>query len=131
IDNFTNSTIGNVSATINCVVVKSTYRAIRQFLNSDSKENKLVINGGVVEGVNKGIFFHDPSKKANKGTLTIAANASVNSAYLFVTAGSTEWPVEVSIAESAMTGEVTSANVPEGYSVVVENGFYVVKKVSE
>ena len=48
--------------------------------------------------------------------------------YLFVTAGSTEWPVEVSIAASALVGDskITSGNVPVQYEVVEENGNWVV-----
>ena len=132
IDSLTNSTIGDVHVTINGGTVKSTYRAIRQFLNSDSKQNILVINGGTVEGVNKAVFFHDPSKKANNGTLTIGDGAKViGGVYLYVTEGSTEWPVEVSISASAV-GEngITTKNVPEKYALSEVNGSYTVEKLA-
>ena len=62
--------------------------------------------------------MQDPSKNANTGKLVVEEGARLNGdVYLFVTAGSTEWPVEVSIAASAVNGEVISGNVPEKYSV--------------
>ena len=130
IDILTNSGIGDATCTINGGHIKSTYRAIRQFLNCDKKMNTLVVNGGVIEGANKSIWMQDPSKKSNLGTLTVAAEAQLKGdVYLFVTAGSTEWPVEVSIASAALVGEstVVTGNVPEQYEVVEENGVWTVK----
>ena len=129
IDILTNGTIGDVKATINGATIKSTYRAVRQFLNSNSKKNELIIKAGsVIEGAanNYGVFFHDPSTKANNGTLIIEEGATVQGVYLFVTAGSTEWPVEFSIAVSSITGEkgVVAANVPAGLAVGNENGVW-------
>ncbi len=128
IDILTNGNIGDVMATINGATVKSNYRAIRQFLNSDSKQNELIIKAGsVIEGENKGIFFHDPSAKANNGKLIVEDGARVNSAYLFVTEGSTKWPVEVSIAKTAMNlSDITTKNVPETYELIEEGNNYVV-----
>ena len=129
IDILTNGGNGNSHCTINGGHIKSTYRAIRQFLNSDSNMNTLVVNGGVIEGANKSIWMQDPSKKSNLGTLTVAAEAQLKGdVYLFVTAGSTEWPVEVSIASAALVGESTvlTGNVPEQYQVVEENGVWTV-----
>ena len=131
IDNLTNGTIGDVNATISGTV-KSTYRAVRQFLNSDSKENNLTIkSGAVIEGENNGVFFHDPSQKANNGKIVVENGANVNGVYLFVTAGSTEWPVEVSIADASI-GEkgVTYKNVPANYAVVNKDGVWTVESVS-
>ncbi|MBR6545198.1 MAG: hypothetical protein IKT66_07265 [Alistipes sp.] len=132
IDALTNGGIGAVKTTINGATVKSTYRAVRQFLNSDSTQNELVVKAGTVlesTGNNKSIFFHDPSTKANLGKLTVEEGALLyGDVYLFVTEGSTEWPVEVSIAASALVdnSEVLSANVPAGYAVELENGVYSV-----
>ena len=130
IDNLTNGKGTYAETIVNGGTVKSTYRGIRQFLNGVEAQNILTINGGTVEGANKSVFFHDPSTKANTGKLTVSENATLNGdVYLFVTEGSTEWPVEVSIAASAVNGEVISANVPEGYEIVKENGCYgVVEK---
>ena len=49
----------------------------------------------------------------------------MNGVYLFVTAGSTEWPVDVSIAGSAIGANgLTSKNVPEGYEIAFVGGNY-------
>ena len=125
IDNLTNAGIGDVKCVINGGTVKSTYRGIRQFLNSDSKKNELYITGGTVEGPNRGLFFHDPSAKANNGTLVVTGGEITGTAYLYVTPGSAEWPVTVSIAEDCID-DVVAANVPEGYTVQVVDGNYVV-----
>ena len=130
IDNLTNGKGTYAETVINGGTVKSPYRGIRQFLNGVEAQNILAINGGTVEGANKAIFFHDPSKNANSGTLTVTDNAQLKGdVYLFVTEGSTEWPVEVSIAKSAVEGEVLSANVPEGYEVSESNGVWGVQEV--
>lgn len=138
IDALTNGGIGAVKTTINGATVKSTYRAVRQFLNSDSTQNELVVKAGTaLYGArgNKSIFFHDPSTKANLGKLVVEEGAMLyGDVYLFVTEGSTEWPVEVSIAASALhnsvleTSKVTYKNVPAGYAVVEKAGNYVVEK---
>ena len=125
IDNLTNGGTGDVSCVINGGTIKSTYRAVRQFLNSDSKKNDLTINGGTIEGANKAVFFHDPSTKANKGKLIVKGGQLTGGVYLFVTAGSTKWPVEVSMKEECVD-VVTSANVPAGYAVVLADGAYTV-----
>lgn len=138
IDALTNGNLGAVKTTINGATVKSAYRAVRQFLNSDSTQNELVVKAGTeLYGArgNKSIFFHDPSAKANLGKLTVEEGALLyGDVYLFVTEGSTEWPVEVSIAASALhnsvldTSKVTYKNVPAGYAVVEKAGNYVVEK---
>ena len=131
IDALTNGSIGAVKTTINGATVKSVYRAVRQFLNSDSTQNELVVKAGtVLEGADKSLFFHDPSTKANLGKLVVEEGAELKGdVYLFVTAGSTEWPVEVSIAASALqNSEVTYKNVPAGYAVELVGDNYVVEK---
>lgn len=129
IDNLTNGKGTYAETVINGGTIKSTYRAVRQFLNGVEAQNILTVNGGTIEGTNKSIWMQDPSKNANSGTLTVAENATLNGdVYLFVTEGSTEWPVSVSIAASAVNGEVLSANVPSGYEVALNNGTYSVEK---
>ena len=126
IDNLTNGKGTSAVTTIENATVKSPYRAVRQFLNGVEATNELYVkNGAVLEGANKSIFFHDPGKNANSGKLVVEAGAQLKGdVYLYVTAGSTEWPVEVSIAESALVGEsqVLTGNVPAGYLVISENG---------
>lgn len=133
IDNLTNTGAEHAKTTINGATVKSTYRAIRQFLNSSAEgvNNELYVNSGVIEGSNKSIWMQDANAKANPGKLVVTENAQLKGdVYLFVTAGSTEWPVEVSIAAAALVddSEVLTGNVPEGYVVVINNGNHVVKK---
>jgi len=123
IDNLTNGKGTYAKTIINGGTIKSTYRGIRQFLNGVEAQNILTINGGTIEGANKSVWMQDPSKNANSGTLTVAEDAVLNGdVYLFVTAGSTQWPVNVSIATDAVNGEILSANVPAGYAVEEENG---------
>ncbi len=127
IDNLTNGKGTYAETIINGGTIKSTYRAIRQFLNGTEAQNILTINGGTVEGANKSVWMQDPNTGANTGTLTVGENAKlVGDAYLSVTAGSTEWPVEVSIAATALQGEseVVTSNVPAGYDLAEVDGTY-------
>jgi len=125
LDNLTNGKGTYAETVINGGAIKSTYRAVRQFLNGEEAQNILTINGGTIEGANKSIFFHDPSTKANTGTLTVSESAVIKGdVYLFVTEGSTEWPVTVSIATAALAdgSTVTSKNVPAKYVVKETSG---------
>lgn len=130
IDNLTNGKGTYAETIIKGGTIKSTYRAIRMFLNGVEAQNILTINGGVVEGANKSVWMQDPSKNANTGNLTITKGAVINGdVYLTVTAGSTEWPVEVSIATDAVNGKVLTSNVPAGYKLVENKGVCSVEKV--
>ena len=129
IDNLTNGKGTSAVATINGGHIKSTYRAIRQFLNGIEATNSLTVNGGIIEGANKSIWMQDPSANANTGDLTVTADAELKGdVYLYVCEGSTKWPVSVSIAEAALVGEskVLSGNVPDGYQVILNDGYYKV-----
>ena len=130
IDNLTNGKGSSAVATIgDGVKVKSPYRAIRQFLNGVEANNSLTVNAGaVIEGANKSIWMQDPSANANTGTLVVNEGATLNGdVYLYVTAGSTEWPVEVSIAASAVNGEILTGNVPAAYKLELDHGAYVIR----
>ena len=126
IDNLTNGKGTYAETVINGGTIKSTYRAIRQFLNGTEAQNILTINGGVIEGENKAIFIHDPSANANTGEITITENAVIKGeVYIFVTEGSSGWspeniPISVSISNEALkNGTITQKNLPKGY--VLEN----------
>ena len=133
IDNLTNGKGTSAIVTVKDATVKSTYRAIRQFLNGVEATNELNVKAGaVVEGANKSIWMQDPSAKANTGKLVVEEGAQLKGdVYLYVCDGSTEWPVEVSIASAALDGEstVVTGNVPDQYQVVEENGVWTVKEV--
>ena len=125
IDNLTNGKGTYAETVINGGTIKSTYRAIRQFLNGVEAQNILTVNGGTIEGGNKSIWMQDANAQANPGKLTVSEKAVLNGdVYLYVTAGSTEWPVEVAIAEAALAEgtEVVTGNVPEGYELQTVNG---------
>ena len=133
IDNLTNGKGTSAVTNINAgAVVKSPYRAVRQFLNGVEATNELYINAGAkIEGANKSVWLQDPSANANSGKLVVEEGAELDGdVYLYVTPGSTEWPVEVSINASAVNGEVLSGNVPEGYAVVLENGVWTVVRLA-
>ena len=135
IDNLTNGKGTSAVTTIKDATVSSTYRAVRQFLNGIEATNELYVEeGAVITGANKSIWMQDPSAKLNTGKLVVEEGAELNGdVYLFVTAGSEAWPVEVSIAESALVGESTvmTGNVPAGYSVENVGGTWKVIKWSE
>ena len=127
IDNLTNGKNTYAETVIKGGTVKSTYRAVRQFLNGVEAQNILTVNGGTIEGANKSIWMQDPSANANSGKLTVAKEAVLNGdVYLFVTAGSTVWPVEVAIANAALSegSELLTGNVPATYSVEQVDGIW-------
>ena len=130
IDNLTNGKGTSAITTINKATVKSPYRAIRQFLNGVEATNELYVNAeAVIEGANKSIWMQDPSTNANTGKLVVEEGAELyGDVYLFVTAGSTEWPVSASIPTSTLMNgsKVLTGNLPEGYSVEEKNGVYEV-----
>jgi len=134
IDNLTNGKGTYAETVINGGTVKSTYRAIRQFLNGVEAQNILTVNGGTIEGANKSIWMQDPSTGANSGKLTVGEGAVLKgNVYLTVTAGSTVWPVEVTIAAAALAdgSEVlTNDNIPEGYVVEESNGVWGVREAN-
>jgi len=129
IDNLTNGKGTYAETVINGGTIKSTYRAIRMFLNGVEAQNILTVNGGTIEGDNKSIWVQDPSKNNNTGKITVAAGAVLNGdVYLYATAGSAEWPVEVSIAASAVNGEVITGNMPNGYILEKRSGNWTVNE---
>ena len=128
IDNLTNGKGTYAVTTIEDATIKSTYSAIRQFLNGIEATNELYVkNGATLVSPNRAIFFQDPSKNPNTGKLVVEAGAMVTGEVrLSVTAGSTEWPVEISIAASAIgENSLKAVNVPAKYAVVNEDGYWV------
>ena len=132
IDNLTNGKNTEAVTVVNGATVKSPYRAIRQFLNGTEATNELYVNAGSkIYGTNKSIWSQDPSANANTGKLVVEEGAELyGDVYLFVTAGSTAWPVEAYIPETTLKNgsEVLSANVPAGYAVALVDGVYTIVK---
>ena len=134
IDNLTNTGAQKAITIIDGATVKSTYRAIRQFLNStaDGVNNELYVKRGTIEGTNKSIWMQEANANANPGKLIVESAAELKgNVLLSPSAGATEWPVEVSIAATSLKNEsevLVNDNVPVGYSLVCENGIWTVKQ---
>ena len=135
IDNLTNGKGTKATTTVDGATVKSTYRAIRQFLNGTEATNDLTVKAGsVVEGANKSIWMQESNVYANPGKLVVEEGAELyGDVYLTVTAGATEWPVSASIPASTLKNEsqVLRTNVPAGYAVENVGGTWKVIKWSE
>ena len=137
IDNLTNGKNTVAIATINGGTVKSTYRAIRQFLNGIEAKNELYVNGGVIysTGGNKAIWMQSPSASENSGKLVVAEGAQLKS-NLYIDAennmnASTAIDLDVTVASSALVAPATiDADLPAGYAVMEENGAWSVVEVS-
>ena len=133
IDNLTNGKGTSAIATVEGATVKSTYRAIRQFLNGTEANNSLTVkSGSVIESTNgnKSIWMQDPSANANSGSLVVEAGAQLKTdAYLDVDERSTEWPIEVSIAASALVnGAKVVSELPTGYSIAETDGVWTISR---
>jgi len=131
IDNLTNGKGTSAITTINGATVKSSYTAIRQFLNGVEATNNLIVNANsIISGTKRGIWMQDPSENANTGSLTVQENANVNNVHLSVTKESTEWPIELSVAASSLgeKGITFGDYIPAGYEVVEADGVYSIKR---
>ena len=78
IDNLTNGKGSYAETIVNGGTIKSTYRAIRQFLNSVTGSNELyVYAGSKIEGTNKSIWSQNANNKANIGKLVVEEGAEL------------------------------------------------------
>ncbi len=130
LDILTNTGAGDAKATINGGVVKSTYRAVRQFLNSTKATAELVVNGGTIEGGNKSIWMQNASAKNNPGKLVVAEAANLKGDVMVSGAGATEMDVELSVAVAALKNDATviPSSIPAGYALYVKNGNWIFEK---
>lgn len=131
LDILTNTGAGDAKATINGGTVKSTYRAIRQFLNSTKATAELVVNGGIIDGRNnKSIWMQNANNSVNPGKLVVAENASLYGDVMVSGNGAPELAIELSVAENALEDgfAVIPSNIPAGYDIYVKNGNWVVEK---
>ena len=129
IDNLTNTGAQPAVTYVNGATVKSPYRAIRQFLNSTKANNELQVKAGsVIEGTNKSIWSQNANANANPGKTVVEAGAVLKGDVMLSASNATVWPVEVSIAASALVdpSTVVPSNVPATYTVQVVDGNYVV-----
>ena len=78
IDNLTNTGAQPAVTIVNGATIKSTYRAIRQFLNSTMANNELyVYKGSKIEGTNKSIWSQNANANANPGKTVVEAGAEL------------------------------------------------------
>ncbi len=133
IDNLTNGKGTYAETVIEGGTIKSTYRAIRQFLNGTEAQNILTVNGGTIEGGNKAIWMQDSNVYANPGTLTVGKDATIKgNVFLSVTKNSTEWPVSISIAEDVFEEGYTvegNSNIPEDCEIKAIGGYWGIADV--
>ena len=126
IDNLTNGKGTKAVTTVKNATVKSTYRAVRQFLNGTEAFNELYVEAGAViesTGGNKAIWMQSPSKNANSGKLVVEAGAQLKSNVYLDGADSNGLVLDVNIAKSALVdGATINVELPAGYEVVEENG---------
>lgn len=128
VDNATNGEGTSAVTVIDRATIESSYRAVRQILNGTGANNTIIIKeGSTIEGVTNSIFVYDANTDANSGTLIVEDGATLNgNVYLYVTEGTTEWPLDLSIATSAVNGEVLYQNIPIGYELEDLNGTYTI-----
>lgn len=131
LDILTNTGAGDAKATINGGVVKSPYRAIRQFLNSTKATVELVVNGGTIDGRNnKSIWMQNANKSVNPGKLVVGENANLYGDVMVSGSGAPELAIELSVAVEALKDNATviPSNIPADYAIYVKNDAYVVEK---
>ena len=133
IDNLTNGKNTVAVATINGGTIKSTYRAIRQFLNGVEAQNDLTVNGGVIysTGGNKAIWMQSASVKANSGKLVVAEGAQLKSDVYVDAENATAIDLDVTVASAALVAPATVVyDLPAGYAVMEENGTWSLVEAS-
>ena len=131
IDNLTNTDAKEAKTVINGGVVKSSYIGIRQFCNSVTGLNSLEINGGTITGVRRSVWMQNPNAKVNLAELTIT-DGTLNGE---ITVGIDDFDVEITGGTYSVD---PSAKLSNGYVAVKEGevwkvvaGTGVVKTVAE
>ena len=127
IDNLTNGKGTVAVTTIEDATIKSTYRAVRQFLNGTEATNELYVKAGAVieTAGNKAIWMQSPNSNANSGKLVVEAGAELkNNVYVDAPAA---MDIEISVAKSTLVnGAAIDIELPEGYTLIESNGNYIV-----
>lgn len=128
IDNLTNGKGTKAVTTINGGTVKSTYRAVRQFLNGTEAFNELYVNGGTIDGRNnKSIWMQNTNANNNPGKLIVAKSAELKGDVYVYGSGASALDIELSVAVDALKNGATvvPSSIPAGYAVYVKNGNWV------
>lgn len=130
VDSLTNGNIGNAILTIEDGTIRSTYRGIRQFANSTSKTNSLVITGGTISGTNKAVWLHASNANANIGTLEIKDDATIEGDIYVYQFGDENAmnarngsKLSLQVEQQCLEGEVI-CGLAENYALVNINGVY-------
>ena len=121
IDNLTNTGAQPAVTVVNGATVKSTYRAIRQFLNSVTGSNELyVYAGSKIEGTNKSIWSQNASSSANSGKTVVEAGAELKGDVMLSASNAPVWAAEAYVPASTLDdpSTVVPSNVPENISTV-------------
>ena len=131
IDNLTNTGAQPAVTVVNGATVKSTYRAIRQFLNSVTGSNELyVYEGSKIEGTNKSIWSQNANNKANIGKLVVEEGAELKGDVMLSASNAPVWAAEAYVPASTLVdpSTVVPSNVPAGYAVALVDGVYTIVK---
>lgn len=132
IDNLTNGNGGEAVTIVEGGKIISSYRAIRQFANSTTNENRLVVQGGEISSTsnNKGaIWLQSSNKKANKANL-IVEGGNVSTVYVDGSdAKGDASQLNVHIKADCVTDGVTADLEPKYGLILDSNGNYGIEEM--
>lgn len=119
IDNLTNGTIGEATTIINGGNIKSTYFAIRQFANSTSTLNKLVVTGGTIAYT----WMQSPNNSVNTAAIEVTGGSIAGMCITGVNAD-----LELSVLASALGEDGIYGSMPAGQTLDLTDGVYTLVK---
>ena len=153
VDSLTNSNLGEASVTVNGGVIKSNYMAIRQFVNSTTDRNALVVTDGEIIAEKRAINVQGSN---NETKASNAAELNISGGIIKVTSDESSYSVcnltkseNVAITGGTFIGAIWSSRdnvisggtfnvepdavyAADGYEFVAnEDGTYGVQEVSE
>lgn len=120
IDN--NSTTGNVRLTINGGNL-SARCPIRAFANSTTYNNDIVVNGGNITGGSSAIWLQQPSKKANKASITVNGGNIYGESYNGIYADVYSDPIASAAISMTIKGGSIGNNSETSASISFEDHF--------
>lgn len=126
IDNLTNGNIGDAVTIINGGIIESSYRAVRMFANSSTKNNKLEVFSGKFIAPNKAIWLQSSNTKANIAELTIH-DGDIDSLYVYAPQNGDISKLNVSINKDAIEAQdIYSYLGSYDYKIGLENDIYTI-----